>query len=305
MVEIVAAQRRVAVRREHLEHAARELQDRDVEGAAAEVVDRVRPLRRIVEAVGDRRRRRFVQQPQHLEAGEIRGVLGRLPLRIVEIGGHGDDGARELAAEARLGSSAQRPQDLRRYLDRTLDAGACGEPDHSGLIDEAVRKAAGVGQVREAAAHQPLHRNDRVLRVARLHRLRGVPDVDAGLAIADDRRQQRMAALVRKHDGDAVAHGRDQRVRRAEVDADRPLALVRRGRSIGLGDLQQRHQCSEWGRRRISVCNGGSKGSERAGGSSVLEQREHRAEIIRELRQETQLAHLRPRRLPGLVDVEQ
>ena len=78
----------------HLEHAARQLEDRDVEGAAAEVVDRVGALGGVLEAVGDRRRGRLVQQPQHVQAGELRRVLGRLALRVVEVRGHGDHGAR-------------------------------------------------------------------------------------------------------------------------------------------------------------------------------------------------------------------
>ena len=39
-VEVFAAEERVAVRRLHLEHAVADLEDRDVERAAAEVVDR-------------------------------------------------------------------------------------------------------------------------------------------------------------------------------------------------------------------------------------------------------------------------
>ena len=44
---------------------------------------------------------------------------------------------------------------------------------------------------------------------------------DALLAVTNDRRQQRMAGIVRKHDGNAIAHRRNQRVGRAKVDADR------------------------------------------------------------------------------------
>ena len=124
MVEVVAAKRRVAIRREHFEHAARELEDRDVERAAAQIVDRVGALRCVVETVGDRRRRRLVQEPQHVETRELRGILGRLPLRIVEIRGHRDHRAGELAREARLGANAQRAQDLGRDFDRALHAGA-------------------------------------------------------------------------------------------------------------------------------------------------------------------------------------
>ncbi len=102
MVEVVAAERRVAVGREHLEHASRQAQDRDVERAAAEVVDGVDAFGRIVEPVGDRRRRRLVQQPQDRQARERRRILGRLALRVVEVRGHGDDRAVDGAAERRL-----------------------------------------------------------------------------------------------------------------------------------------------------------------------------------------------------------
>ena len=180
VIEIVAAQRGVAVGREHLEHAARELEDRDVERAAAEVVDGIDALRRIVEAVGDRRRGRLVQQAQHLDPRQPRGVLGRLALRVVEVRGNRHHRADEMAAQARLGALAQRAQDLRRDLDRALDAGAGRELHHARLVDEAIGKPAVVVQVGKPAAHQPLHRHDRVLRIDRLHRLRGHADVDAG-----------------------------------------------------------------------------------------------------------------------------
>ncbi len=104
MVEIIAAKRGVAGGREHFEYAPRQLEQRQVEGAAAEVVHREGALGRIVEAVGDRRRSRLVEQAQHVQAGELRRVLGRLSLGVVEIGRNGDDRAGERAAEARLGA---------------------------------------------------------------------------------------------------------------------------------------------------------------------------------------------------------
>ena len=70
-------------------------QDRDVERAAAEVVDRdllIAPG--LVEAVGERRRGRLVDDAQDLEPGDLAGVLGRLALGVVEVGGDGDDGLR-------------------------------------------------------------------------------------------------------------------------------------------------------------------------------------------------------------------
>ena len=75
-VEVVAAQVGVAAGGQHLEDPVVEPQDGDVEGAAAEVVDRVGPLHPLVEAVGQRRRGRLVEQPQHVEPGQPRRRRG-------------------------------------------------------------------------------------------------------------------------------------------------------------------------------------------------------------------------------------
>ena len=86
LVEVVAAQVRVAVGGLHLDDPLAHLEDRDVEGAAAEVVDRDRLVLLLVEAVGQRRGRRLVDDALHLEAGDLAGVLRRLALRVVEVG---------------------------------------------------------------------------------------------------------------------------------------------------------------------------------------------------------------------------
>ncbi len=98
-VEVFAAEEGVAVGRLHLEHAVADLEDRDVEGAAAEVIDRDGAGLGLVEAVGERRRGRLVDDAQHFEAGDLAGVLGGLALGVVEIGGNGDDGLVDLLAE--------------------------------------------------------------------------------------------------------------------------------------------------------------------------------------------------------------
>ncbi len=132
-VDVVAAEMRVAVGRQHLEHAVLDAEDRDVEGAAAEVVDGDEAGVPLVEAVGERGRRRLVDDPQHLEAGDAAGVARRGALRVVEVGGHRDDGAIDLGIdlalrrEELLGAALQLAQDERRDLGRRELALA--EPD--------------------------------------------------------------------------------------------------------------------------------------------------------------------------------
>src|SRR5207249_1611018 len=97
----------VATRREDLEDAATQPEDRDVEGPAAEIVDRDDALVLLVEAVGERSRRRLVHQTEHLQAREPSGVPGRLPLAVVEVGRHRDHRLRDALPERRLGPTSE------------------------------------------------------------------------------------------------------------------------------------------------------------------------------------------------------
>ena len=85
LIEVVAAEVRVAVGRLHFDDALADFEDRDVERAAAEVVDRDGLVLLLVEAVGQRRRGRLVDDAHHFEAGDLPGFLGGLALRVVEI----------------------------------------------------------------------------------------------------------------------------------------------------------------------------------------------------------------------------
>jgi hypothetical protein len=238
-VVVVAAQRRVAAGGDDFEHAAREPQDGDVEGAAAQVVHRVDAFAGVVQPVGDGGGRRLVDQAQHLQAGQLRRVLGGLALAVVEVGRHRDDGAVQVVVERVLGAKAQRGQDLGADLHRRLLAGARLQRHHAGLVEKRYGSLLAVGDVRQAAAHEPLDRGDGVLGVLRLGSLRVEADLPAAaFQVAHHRGQQHAALRVGQAFGDAVAHGRHERVRGAQVDADRDAALVRVGSLPGFGDLE-------------------------------------------------------------------
>ena len=98
----------VARRREHLEDVAGQVEQRAVERAAAEVVDGDALLGRAPEAVGERRGGGLVDDAQDLEPGDAARDLRRRALQLVEVRGHGDDGALDRLAERRLGDLAWR-----------------------------------------------------------------------------------------------------------------------------------------------------------------------------------------------------
>jgi hypothetical protein len=95
----------VAGGRPHLDHAVADVEDADVERAAAEVEDQHGLVLLLVQPVGERRRGRLVDDAQDLEAGDLAGVLGRLALRVVEVRRDGDDRLGDLLAEE-LGASS-------------------------------------------------------------------------------------------------------------------------------------------------------------------------------------------------------
>jgi NAD-specific glutamate dehydrogenase len=139
-------------------------------------------------------------------------------------------------------SSAQRGEDLGRDLDRRLHAVARVDGDHAGLVDEAVRQTLAAGHVGERAAHQPFGRDDRVQRIFGQRFERGLADLTAaGVEITHGRRQDRAAVRVGQALGHTATHSRNERMRRAEVDADGDAPRVRVGRLAGFGDLQQCH----------------------------------------------------------------
>ena len=115
--EVLAAEEIVAGAGMHLDDALEDLDQRDVERAAAEVEDEeAAALGALLQAIGERRRRRLVDQPLDLDAGEFARDAGRVALRVGEIGRHGDDGLGDCLAGRGLGIGDQALDDERREL---------------------------------------------------------------------------------------------------------------------------------------------------------------------------------------------
>mmetsp|Transcript_151552 Transcript_151552/g.368045 ORF Transcript_151552/g.368045 Transcript_151552/m.368045 type:complete len:214 (+) Transcript_151552:1170-1811(+) len=121
IVEVLAAEVRVARRRLDLEDALLDGEERDVKGAAAEVKDEDVPLRAavvvlLVEAVSDRGRGGLVDDAHAVDARDDGGVFGRLALGVVEVGGDRDHRVLDLLAEVRLRDLLHLGEDHRRDL---------------------------------------------------------------------------------------------------------------------------------------------------------------------------------------------
>ena len=103
IVDVVATQVRVAVGGKNLVNVAvgcgNELEDGNVERAAAEIIDGDSAALFFVQTVGQSGGGGLVDEAQDFEASDFAGVFGGLALGVVEIRGHGDDGAVDGFAE--------------------------------------------------------------------------------------------------------------------------------------------------------------------------------------------------------------
>ena len=91
LIEVVAAQAVVASGCKHFLHAVAHLDDGDIERAAAEVIHHDLLLFALVDAIGQSRGRRLVDDTLYIQARDLAGVLGRLALCVGEVCRDGDN----------------------------------------------------------------------------------------------------------------------------------------------------------------------------------------------------------------------
>ena len=121
-VKVVATEVRVAVGADDFENlgfaavraAASDRQYRDVERAAAEVEHDDLFVFLLIQAVGEGCRGWFVDDAGDFQSGDLAGVFRRLPLRVVEVSGDGDDRLVDFVAEIGLRGFLQLAKDLAR-----------------------------------------------------------------------------------------------------------------------------------------------------------------------------------------------
>ena len=218
---------RITVGRLDLEDTLAQLQDGDVERAAAQVVHGDLLVVLLVQPVGERRGGGLVDDPLDVEAGDAPGILGCLALRIVEVRRDGDDRLGDLLPQVGLRVGPQLLEDHRADLGRRV-ALAVGQNDADpvrfGILLDLVGHellAALYFRVIPATPHEALDRVDGIRRVRDGLALRQLADEPLpSLGEGDDRRNG-ASTFGRGDDGGlpALHHGHD-RVRRPEVDAD-------------------------------------------------------------------------------------
>ena len=201
LVKVIAAEAVVAGRGQHFDDAVADLQHGDVERAAAEVVDHDLLVGLLIEAVGQRGRRRLVDDTLDVEAGNLAGVLRRLALRVGEVGRHGDDGFGHGLAEIGFRIGFQLLQ------------------DHGADLLRGVLLAVDLDFI--IRAHLALDRADRAVRVRDGLTLCHLADhALAGLGERDDGRGGAMTFRVGDNGRFAALHDGDAAIGSAKVDTD-------------------------------------------------------------------------------------
>ena len=106
IVEVGAAQKRVTVGRQDLEGVVVDLEDRRIEGAAAQIIYQHHLLHAAAVTIGNGGGRWLVEDALHVQASQSSGFAHRHALCFAEVGRHGDHGAAHAAAQSLLGHVA-------------------------------------------------------------------------------------------------------------------------------------------------------------------------------------------------------
>ena len=111
LVKVIAAQMGIAAGGQHRKGAVLDLNDRNIKGAAAQIVDQDLLGGFVVQAVGHRGGGGLVDDAQNIQARNAARVLSGLALAVVKIGRHRDDGLGHWLAQVALGIAADLGQD--------------------------------------------------------------------------------------------------------------------------------------------------------------------------------------------------
>ena len=218
VVEVVASEVGVAVGRFDLEHAVAQFQNRDIERTAAQVVHGdLHVLISLVQTVGERGRRRLVDDPADFQARDLTGFLGRLTLRVREVGRYGDNCLAHFGAQIIFGRFLHFLKDDGRNFLRRVEAPV--DVDAGGIVVASYYRIGCSLDVLAhfvvGLAHEALDRRDRPLGVGDGLTLGRVAYLALVVVYESDDRGRRAPSfavgyyhrLAAFHDGDAGVRG--------------------------------------------------------------------------------------------------
>jgi hypothetical protein len=222
-VQVVTPKMRIAVGAEHLEDVVPDVENGDIEGAAAEIEDGHLFVSLLFQAVSQRRRCGLVDDALDLEPRDRAGVLRRLPLGVVEVRGHRDDGPLDLLAQVGFRGLLEVLENHRGNLRRRVQLAP--DLDLHQLVrtaDHLVRdEFLFLGHLAAAPAHKPLDGIYRVLRVGNLLMPGELADQDLALVREPDHRGgQPSAGRVDQHLRRRAFHDGYNGQRRSQVYSD-------------------------------------------------------------------------------------
>ena len=120
IVNVVAAEMGITIGGHDFEDAVVQFENRNIERSATQIVDRDDPVLLLVQTIGERCRRRFIDQTQHFEPGNAASIFCGLALRIVEVCGNGNDSFRNRLTEVALGIPFELAQNERGDFRRSI-----------------------------------------------------------------------------------------------------------------------------------------------------------------------------------------
>ena len=230
LIEVLATQEGIAIGGQHLELLftvhIRDFDNGNVEGAAAQVKHRhLRiTLQLLIQAERQGSCGGLVDDAFHVQARNTARVLGGLPLRVVEVRGHGDDGFRNRVAHVRLGRGLHFPEhfggDLRRGHPRAtgFNPGVAVGVFHNGVGNEVAVLLHFC--VVEFSANEALGGVDGIGRVGDGLAFGGGADQNVVVGVGDHGGSRSSAFAVFDDSGGRPLDDGHARVGGAEVDAD-------------------------------------------------------------------------------------
>ena len=222
VIDVVAAKVGIAVGGEDFKNPLLQLENGDIECAAAQVIHSNHAFFALVEAVRESCSCRFIHQAENFQTGQAPRITSCLPLGVIEVGGHRDDCFRNSGIQSRLGILLQLPQDKRRDLRGGKSLIPERHPNDilAALCNPERKKLEFIADIFDPAPHQPLHRIDTALRVVnQLLAGRVAYDELARFSKRNDAGDKFVTVLTGDNLGLSQVHPRNKAIGGAEVNA--------------------------------------------------------------------------------------